>query len=298
MSETSKLKQISKYTSIIWIPVILYLAGIELIVLFKKPELFFNSDLFLNRVVFFGLFGLTLVFYKKLTKHLADLFSIIIVYAALTILYKETAILNQLFYPTIDSLLEHWDEMIFGFQPALVFSQQFPQTIVSELLYFGYFSYYLMPLIVLFVVFKQLPDKLSEFGFLLIGSFLFYYFLFILFPAVGPQFHWSNPDAFIEAKGFFGNIVKTIQENGEAPTAAFPSSHVGIALILMLWIFKNKRVLFFVFIPNVLLLIMATVYIKAHYFVDILAGILTAPVIYFLVSKTYIYLQEKISIDY
>lgn len=275
-----------------------YLAGIELIVLFKKPELFFNSGLFLNRVVFFGLFGLTLFFYKKLTKPLANLFSIIIVYAALTILYKETAILNQLFYPTIDSLLEHWDEMIFGFQPALVFSQQFPQTIVSELLYFGYFSYYLMPLIVLFVVFKQFPDKLSEFGFLLIGSFLFYYFLFILFPAVGPQFHWSNPDAFIEAKGFFGNIVKTIQENGEAPTAAFPSSHVGIALILMLWIFKNKRVLFFVFIPNVLLLILATVYIKAHYFVDILAGILTAPVVYFLVSKTYIYLQEKISIDY
>lgn len=293
MSEIFDLNQLPKYISVVWIPVVFYLAGVELIVLVRDPKLFLNPDLILNRVIFLGIFGLTLLFFKIFSRSAANLFSIILIYAGLTVLYKETALLNQLFYPIMDPILEHWDKAIFGFQPALAFSQKFPEFIFSELLFFGYFSYYLMPLIILLVVFKQFPNRLTEFGFLLIGSFLVYYFLFILFPAVGPQFYWSHPDGFIEPKGFFGHIIKIIQENGEAPTAAFPSSHVGIALILMIWLFKNKRLLFYVFIPNVLLLIPATVYIKAHYFVDILAGILTAPLIYLLVSKSYIYLREK-----
>jgi hypothetical protein len=132
----------------------------------------------------------------------------------------------------------------------------------SELMFLGYTSYYLMPLIVIFLIYRSDASKVEEFGFILITAFLMYYTIFIFFPAVGPQFFFKSPENQISAQGIFGNLVKLIQKNGEAPTAAFPSSHVGISIIILIWLWNNRRKYVYYFIPNVLLLVLATIYIK------------------------------------
>ena len=85
----------------------------------------------------------------------------------------------------------------------------------------------------------------------------------------------GNPD------GLFYQLVEQAHEAGERPTAAFPSSHVGISTVILLlaWHSGNKR-LFLVLLPFFILMCFSTVYILAHYAIDALAGLLTGALMY------------------
>ena len=287
-----------KYYAIskVWFSVLLYFAIIELVIIFTKPSLFFDWNFILTRVIFVFAFTFSVIIKRKISKNFFQLLQNILVFALMTFLYKETAMLNTLIFPKIDEFLSNLDQNIFKFQPSIEFSKHFNSLFFSELFYFGYFCYYLLPLVVFGILYKFLPQKIEEFGFILISSFLLYYFIFIIIPAEGPQFYFPFPDNYIEAQGIFGNAIKLIQKNGEAPTAAFPSSHVGISWIIIFWLYQNFRKSVKYFLPFVILLMFSTVYIKAHYFVDVVAGFLTAPIVFFLTFKFYKFLNRKLNV--
>jgi membrane-associated phospholipid phosphatase len=289
------MKYFSKVSKI-WFSILLYFAIIELVIIFTKPSLFLDWNFILTRIIFVLAFIFSLVIKNKISNNFFQLLQNILVFALMTFLYKETAMLNTLIFPKIDEFLSNLDQNIFKFQPSIEFSKHFNSLFFSELFYFGYFCYYLLPLVVLGILYKFLPQKIEEFGFILISSFLLYYFIFIIIPAEGPQFYFTFPDNYIEAQGIFGNLVKLIQKNGEAPTAAFPSSHVGISWIVIFWLFQNFRKSVKYFLPFVILLMFSTVYIKAHYFVDVVAGFLTAPIVFFLTFKFYKFLNRKLNV--
>jgi membrane-associated phospholipid phosphatase len=289
-----------KYYAIpkVWFSVLLYFAIIELVIIFTKPSLFFDWNFILTRVIFVFAFTFSVIIKRKISKNFFQLLQNILVFALMTFLYKETAMLNTLIFPKIDEFLSNLDQNIFKFQPSIEFSKHFNSLFFSELFYFGYFCYYLLPLVVLGILYKFLPQKIEEFGFILITSFLLYYFIFIIIPAEGPQFYFTFPDNYIEAQGIFGNAIKLIQKNGEAPTAAFPSSHVGISWIVIFWLYQNFRKSVKYFLPFVILLMFSTVYIKAHYFVDVVAGFISAPIVFFLTFKFYKFLNHKLDVRF
>ena len=287
-----------KYYAIskVWFSVLLYFAIIELVIIFTKPSLFLDWNFILTRIIFVFAFIFSLVIKNKISNNFFQLLQNILVFALMTFLYKETAMLNTLIFPKIDEFLSNLDQTIFNSQPSIEFSKHFNSLFFSELFYFGYFCYYLLPLVVFGVLYKFLPQKIEEFGFILITSFLLYYFIFIIIPAEGPQFYFTFPDNYIEAQGIFGKLVKLIQKNGEAPTAAFPSSHVGISWIVIFWLYQNLRKSVKYFLPFVILLMFSTVYIKAHYFVDVVAGFISAPIVFFLTFKFYKFLNQKLNV--
>ena len=289
-----------KYYAIpkVWFSVLLYFAIIELVIIFTKPSLFFDWNFILTRIIFVFAFTFSVIIKRKISKNFFQLLQNILVFALMTFLYKETAMLNTLIFPKIDEFLSNLDQNIFKFQPSIEFSKHFNSLFFSELFYFGYFCYYLLPLVVLGILYKFLPQKIEEFGFILISSFLLYYFIFIIIPAEGPQFYFTFPDNYIEAQGIFGNAIKLIQKNGEAPTAAFPSSHVGISWIVIFWLYQNFRKSVKYFLPFVILLMFSTVYIKAHYFVDVVAGFISAPIVFFLTFKFYKFLNHKLDVRF
>ena len=86
---------------------------------------------------------------------------------------------------------------------------------------------------------------------------------------------------------FFTELVNMAQRAGERPTAAFPSSHVGVAIVMMILAFRGSKKLFFGLLPFFMLLCCATVYIKAHYLIDALAGSITGVLTYILSSCLY-----------
>ncbi len=223
--------------------------------------------------------------------------------------YPDTYQLNQAF-PNLDHVFAGYEQQLFGCQPALLFSQAISNPVFSELMHMGYGSYYpLIVLVTLFYFFFRNND-FDRAAFIIIGAFFTYYIPFVLLPVTGPQYYYlaAGVDNIAKgvfpdighyfathdeglpipgyAQGFFYQFVASMHEAGECPTAAFPSSHVGITsiLLMLVWHSKNRR-LFLSIIPFFLLMCFATVYIQAHYVIDVLGGFLSAIIIYFGLSQ-------------
>lgn len=218
--------------------------------------------------------------------------------------YSETYEFNKI-YPNLDHLFATAEQMLFGFQPALVFAEHFPSKWISEAFHMGYFFYFpMMVAVMLYCFFYQRP-KFNRLGFIFLGSFFLYYLVFIFVPVAGPQFYFHaigmenveygvfpNIGSYFRynrellpgpgyENGLFYQLVKMSQAMGERPTAAFPSSHVGISTILMIWLYANNKKMLLLLMPFYLLLCGATVYIQAHYLIDVFAGWASAFAFYY-----------------
>jgi membrane-associated phospholipid phosphatase len=204
-------------------------------------------------------------------------------------LYNETDYLNNLiFQQNLDPFFSHIEGLLFGTQPSLEFSVALHNNFFADLMYFGYFSYYLLILCVpAFIFFSTGRETGQRFAFIIISSFLIYYFIFILFPVAGPQFYYRDFPGQLPKGYIFSRIMRTIQAAGEGETAAFPSSHISICLMLLWGSFRYARRLLPYIIPAAIILMFSTVYLRAHYVIDIMAGALTAPFIWQLTSLVY-----------
>ena len=220
--------------------------------------------------------------------------------------YPDTYEMNRLL-PNLDHLFAAWEQSIFGFQPALLFHKEFPDAVFSELFDMGYAAYYPMIALTVIYYFIWRYKEFERASFIVLASFFIYYVIFIFVPVVGPTFYYHavgiknisdgifpNLHDYFNThqeclpspgytSGLFYNLVESAKEAGERPTAAFPSSHVGVSTICMMLIWHSgNRKLLAVMAPLYILLCCATVYIQAHYLVDAIAGLISAVIIYFL----------------
>ncbi len=154
-------------------------------------------------------------------------------------------------------------------------------------MHFGYFSYYLMTFGIPLLFYLKAPDKFNKTMFIIVLSFCFYYILFVLFPAIGPQFYFPVEKQAVPDGYLFKEIMDIIIENGETQTGAFPSSHVGMAILFLILIGTHFKKLLNILIPVVIILIASTVYLKAHYAIDVIAGLITGILFYYLSKKVY-----------
>jgi len=201
--------------------------------------------------------------------------------------YSETVFYNKFFFSNLDPLLEKIEVAVFGMQPSLEFAIYFSNRLFSELMYFSYFSFFLIILgFTLYMYFKK-RDDFNKANFQLSASLYFFYIIFIIFPSAGPQFYFPSPQNSLPEAYVFDEIIHFIQRNAEQPTGAFPSSHVGVSIIILMISRKIAPVFFKVAWPFVALIILSTVYIKAHYAIDVLGGLLIAPFILYLSNILY-----------
>ena len=225
--------------------------------------------------------------------------------------YPDTFDLNRIL-PNFDPFFAGLEQSVFGYQPALLFSQQWNHPIFSELMYMGYSSYFLLIVIVTLYYFFRRYQEFDHAVFVILGSFFVYYVIFVFLPVTGPQYYYLaagldniaqgifppvgdyflTHDQMMEMpgyqNGFFYQFMVHAHAAGERPTAAFPSSHVGVTLILLMLAFHSRswRLTLFV-LPFFLLMCLATVYIRAHYAIDVVAGGVSAVLIY--LTLFYIY---------
>jgi membrane-associated phospholipid phosphatase len=277
------LRRLTKYRILpADVAVIFYLTVTAVLLLFLPDPLSGYAAHFYFRLIVMAGIAVIIVADSKFKTNFTRFLHLFYPLTLLGYVYGETALLNHIFFTEdLDPIFINLDKAVFGFQPAIEFSKTFPQVWFSELMNLGYFSYYFMPAVVSLVVYFTERDFAEKVVFLIISSFLIYYLIFIVFPVTGPQFYFKPPLSGVPVTGIFSRAVKAVQEIGEHPTGAFPSSHVGMALIF-LWISrKSSVVMFWILIPFVFLILFATVYIKAHYAVDVIGGILSAPLVLF-----------------
>lgn len=229
--------------------------------------------------------------------------------------YPDTYEFNRCF-DNLDHIFCTLEQSVFGCQPSIVFSEILPWGIISEPLDLGYFSYY--PIIVFTALFYFLyrKENAQRCVFVIMGAFFLFYLIFIFVPVAGPTFyfkavgidtiqqgiypvlgnyfenHQDLADDCLPSPGwtggFFWELVEIAKWAGERPTAAFPSSHVGVTTVCMhlLWYTRNRKV-FFCILPLAVLLFFATFYIQAHYAIDAVAGLISGTIIFYLLYYGY-----------
>lgn len=213
---------------------------------------------------------------------------IFIPFLFLPFLYGETDFFNNILFDNLDPFFSNVEFKLFGLQPSFEFSKAIPYQIFAEAMYLGYFSYYIMILgITVYAYFHSGIDIGERVGFIIITSFLIFYLFFDFFPVTGPQFYFADCMEPLPKGYFFGSSIRLIQQLGEHPTAAFPSSHVALCFILIRLSYHYTRKLFYALLVIGIILIFSTVYLRAHYVVDVIAGIITAPLVYFLAEQMF-----------
>lgn len=286
-----------------WV-VMAYLVFTLLMALFTYTKLYHPDDMLWGR---FRIVIMTLALwfvYRLLPCRFTIFCRIVAQMALLSWWYPDTYELNRIF-PCYDHLFASYDQQLFGWQPALLFSQTFSHPVFSEMMNFGYTSYFPMIALVTIVYFLWQYKEFERTTFIILASFFCYYIIYIFLPVVGPQYYYPAvgmekiaqgvfPDLgnyFANhqemgtlpgwSEGFFYHMVENAHAAGERPTAAFPSSHVGISTILMLLVWSTrKRRLFWVMLPVYVLLCLSTVYTQAHYAIDVIGGWISAIAIY------------------
>ncbi len=196
--------------------------------------------------------------------------------------------LSQFLYGgrSLDQLFLRLEEFLFGFQPALQFSQSLSGSLlVNELFFFAYFFYYALIILGPWILYSRGDRPEAVRGlFLITAGFAFLYLFYILFPVHGPKYAIDSlrQSWYSEFSGIvFAPIMTTIFDNTNLAGAAFPSSHVAMATAALLYNRKHNPRLAAVFALPTLLLFVSTVYIYAHYVVDVVAGIPVGLAVYY-----------------
>ncbi len=191
-----------------------------------------------------------------------------------------------------DAFFRSLDEAIFGFEPYLEFYksfESFPR--FNELMFGSYFSYYVMIATVLWIPWIKGDRRETE-------RSVFVYFLiqfavavwYVFFRVQGPKYwvpelhsHWYG-----SFRGFF--FVPFFQRGFETVTlsgAAFPSSHVLFSSLCVLFAWRWDKRFLALYLPMLALVLLATVYIFAHYAVDGLAALVLAPLLFYGANRLY-----------
>jgi membrane-associated phospholipid phosphatase len=189
-------------------------------------------------------------------------------------LYAELPFLNQAVWNGryFDEVILRFEQSLFGTQPSRAWAAAMPALPVSELLHGFYLSYYLiifLPPIVILASAGRLAFREAVFAVML--TFVAHYMFFIYLPVQGPRYIFPAPGGVI-ADGSMYQLTHALLEAGSSRGAAFPSSHVGVAVaqVIICWRYVPR------FAPVIAVLAAGlacgAVYGGFHYAIDAIAG--------------------------
>ncbi len=177
-----------------------------------------------------------------------------------------------------DPALNVADRALFlGNSPSLLLaSSPGPRTVEFLSFFYGAYIPYLYVSILLGLVGRPPAERdefVTAFAVLYALSFLGYLFL----PARGPIVELAGqfPTA-LRGETFHALVVRTIDGMG-GPHGAFPSLHVG-ATFLVVWFDLRHRNLLrgLIYVPLLALIAIATIVLRYHWVIDLIAGVLLA----------------------
>jgi len=192
-----------------------------------------------------------------------------------SVFYKDIQnVMFSVFPNYLDGFFLKLDKFVFaGISPSYSFFESFSSPIMMEIMSFFYASYYFQIFLTALLVF--LWGK--EFYRIVFGlSFSFYlcYLIFSILPVRGPLFFYDPIG--LENGLAISKFLKLIIMNGDIPGAAFPSSHCALSVLATIYTIKYNRKFGFISLFLSTGLVISTVYLRQHYAVDAIAGVLSA----------------------
>lgn len=187
-----------------------------------------------------------------------------------------------------DWLFIQIDRKLFGVDPT-VWIYQFAHPVLTELLQIVYGLFYFLPIFLgLFLLRKKRYVAMDFAVFMIIYGFYLSYLGYFALPGIGPRFilhDFSKTNQ--ELPGLWlTNFLREVVNAGESTPAGtknpadvvqrdvFPSGHTMITLIVMYLAVRLKSRSKYFFLPIGTMLILATVYLRYHYVIDLIGALL------------------------
>ncbi|MFC2139731.1 phosphatase PAP2 family protein [Bacteroidota bacterium] len=185
-----------------------------------------------------------------------------------------------------DDILIAIDRFIFGFDPTVEL-YKISNPLFTEILQIAYATFFFLPVLLgIDLMVNKRYRELDFAVFIIVLGFFLSYIGYLLVPAVGPRF--TLHDFYlkhIELPGLFlTDFLRHIVNSGESITYSmpnaiehvqrdvFPSGHTQMTLLTMYMAIKFRTKSRYFLIPDGILLIIATVYLRYHYVIDIIFG--------------------------
>jgi membrane-associated phospholipid phosphatase len=182
--------------------------------------------------------------------------------------------------------MEGW---LFGGQPVL-WAERYITPARTEFFNFFYANFYVVaPSVVLVLWFS---GKRDEARYALLGTILcFYtgYVLYVLFPAAPPRLYFESLGLFTVT--LRGGPITNFQQAlidmmpNHAARAAFPSLHSAVSVLSLYYAWKYCRWFFPILLVFVVVLLVSTVYLRHHWVVDLIAGVMLVPWVLWLTPR-------------
>ncbi len=269
-----------------WIILAYCLLMVGFILLFGRPIQQFADELFF----FVGVAALIVLIVRFMGASASPVSRFIrLLYPAVlfTAFYRMTGGLMFLVHDRfLDYQLTAFEIALFGFEPSLYIDRYLLNPWLTEIFMATYFSYYLMlPLFVLALYFTARHELLRRALASICLTFFTGYLLFFLYPVEGPRWHHMDQYLHRVEGPFFRQMVEYLQATGSVRGGCVPSTHVAVAVIVMLYTFKISRPFgWFLTAVNVGMAI-GTVWGRYHYATDAAIGTAIAIVAYWIVEK-------------
>jgi hypothetical protein len=181
-----------------------------------------------------------------------------------------------------DARIYAFDLRVFGFEPSVVFDH-WVTPVTTEWFAFFYFLYFLILCVhVLPMVYWQ-RDKLllGRFATTLLLLFLSAHLIYMIVPGYGP--YWYLKDTFQHdlTGGTFWRLVRETVDAGGAQKDIFPSLHTAAPTTFAIFSFRHRKLFPFKYTWPVIAflatqIIIATMFLRWHYLIDIVAGLTLA----------------------
>lgn len=181
-----------------------------------------------------------------------------------------------------DAKLIAFDRWLTGVNLSL-WLEQFANPALNDFMQFAYFNYFLFLLILGAVLYyrREWQSYWAVITYSAVGYSLGYV-IAILFPVQSPWFALAGMWHGDLVGGPFTAVISFIEKCGRVHGAAFPSQHVAGAMAALWGAWRHQRWLFWVFLPFVVCMCASTVYVRNHYVADVLAGLVTGTLGYFI----------------
>ncbi len=191
-----------------------------------------------------------------------------------TFFYRETGHLMFLVHTQFfDNQLTAFEASIFGLNPTLYIDRHLLTTWLTEIFSASYFSYYLMiPVFLIALYIKRRSEILINFMAASTLTFFLSYIMFFLYPIEGPRWHFADQYAHQISGPVFRHLVEYVMANGAVRGGCMPSTHFGIALVILLYCFRFYPKTGWWLSIAVAGLAIGTVWGRFHYVSDVAVG--------------------------
>lgn len=199
--------------------------------------------------------------------------SCLVIYSSLRVITPE------LDFPLVDPALIEFDRAVFGGDVSRWLNDTLGSPALTLFMAICYLSYGLSQ--GAYAIFSYLRGHVREyhdFALAISITAVVGYSGYVLVPGVGPHIYQTDvyADPLPGHEGSIGGALDAITAVQGPARDLFPSLHTAMTVVLMIYLWRDARRLFWWYLPIGLGLLLSTLYLRKHYAVDLLAGTVLA----------------------